>query len=111
MSQAKEVLELHRNAMLLYTGALELEHSGKVVDGFARKILAFMFEKKAAMLLVDAFDKEPTRSILFRSAATIGVQLGFLLEAKALIAHGLAGNPPGEIKNELEQLLPQKQLS
>ena len=46
-----------------------------------------------------------TRSILFRSAASLAMDCGKLGDAERLIAGGLSGHPPEEIAEELRQLL------
>jgi hypothetical protein len=48
---------------------------------------------------------EPTRSVLFRSAATLAHELGDTLAARHLAMEGLRGNPPAEIKAELFEIL------
>ena len=50
------------------------------------------------------YDKEPTRSITFRSAASLAMQCGKYLEAEKLITQGLDGNPPADIAQELRDL-------
>src|SRR5215212_4622516 len=62
---------------------------------------AFDLERRAAETLVSDLDSEPTRSILFRSAATLGLRCGDLRDAERLAAIGLSGNAPDEIADEL----------
>ncbi|MEM9455666.1 MAG: hypothetical protein AAGF11_15900 [Myxococcota bacterium] len=50
---------------------------------------------------------EPTRSVLFRSAASIALEAGQPAQARHLIAEGLRGQPPAPIKEELIDLLDQ----
>lgn len=52
-------------------------------------------------------DLEPTRSVLFRSAASIALEAGQPAQARHLIAEGLRGQPPAPIKEELIDLLDQ----
>jgi len=66
---------------------------------------SFELEKQAAILLLNQYDFEPTRSILFRSAASLSIQCGKLDESERLIATALSGFPPVEIANELRDLL------
>jgi len=66
------------------------------------------YEKSAAMLLVNDYEKEPTRSVLFRSAACLLLNLPFpnetyFRQAERMVAHGLSGNPPEEIAEELRE--------
>lgn len=65
---------------------------------------ALEYEEKAASLLSIAQKNEPTRSILFRSAAALAKNAQEFEVAERLIANGLAGFPPSEIKEELKNL-------
>ena len=65
---------------------------------------ALSFEKKAAMYLKDSIDEEPSRSVLFRSAASLAYNCNDFEEAEKLISFALIGNPPFEIKEELRDL-------
>ena len=66
---------------------------------------AFLLEKEASMLLIDQKTLEPSRSVLFRSAASLALQCGRLHEAEALIDEAFDGNPPREIAKELVELI------
>lgn len=67
--------------------------------------MAFGIEKRAAMSLLNKYDKEPTRSILFKSASWLAIQCEMYQEATELARHGLTGNPPIELRDELEKIL------
>jgi len=66
---------------------------------------AFERERDAAMLFFDKTAEEPTRSVLFRSAASLAVSCQEFREAERLISAALFGNPPDEISEELRDLL------
>ena len=66
---------------------------------------AFKLEKSVAESFLRRRRYEPTRSILFRSAASLALLVGEKDEAVKLIAAGLDGNPPAEIAAELRELL------
>ncbi len=66
---------------------------------------AFKFEKSAAESVRDQEDFEPTRSVLFRSAASLALESGNTGEAIRLAKSGLAGNPPDIVKEELKEIL------
>ncbi len=53
------------------------------------------------------FDAEPTRSILYRSAATLALLCHLEIEAERLANKGLAGKPPTDIANELRDVIEQ----
>jgi hypothetical protein len=66
--------------------------------------IAFEAEKQAALSLLTNFEKEPFRSVLFRSAASLAMNCKKYEEAKTMIYFGLAGNPPKGIVDELMEV-------
>src|SRR5208337_4862032 len=68
---------------------------------------AYELESKAANALLNELGAEPTRSVLFRSAATLARDCGLFADAEKLIYKALAGEPPAEISDELRDLLEQ----
>ena len=85
--------------------AFDAQRSGNFSQYLTLTRQAFEKEKEAAWLLFDHFDAEPTRSVLFRSAAQLAFNCGLLREAEQLVAAALIGNPPAEIIQELRQLI------
>ncbi len=65
---------------------------------------AAKFEIEAANILSIAKNNEPTRSILYRSAASLAFNAKEYDLAERMIANGLAGYPPFEIREELKNL-------
>ena len=65
---------------------------------------AYSHERLAAELLRLDVTCEPSRSVLYRSAASLALQRGEFDDARRLIALGLAGSPPHEIAEELWNL-------
>nr|GFC83897.1 hypothetical protein [Tanacetum cinerariifolium] len=101
MSSAKE---LHRIAMESLQKADEALLK-RDIDLYKESInKALESEAGAAMLLKDKVSAEPTRSVLFRSSASIAISCGKYEYAEWLIIQALRGNPPSEIKNELISL-------
>jgi len=68
---------------------------------------AYELEAQAAAAFAARLDAEPTRSVLFRSAATLALDCKLLPEAEKLVCNALIGNPPDEIADELRDLLEQ----
>lgn len=101
----KEVNDLHRQAMALVDLADEAKRSGHLDRHLALSKEAFDLEVAAAWMLAGEVSLEPSRSVLFRSAATLAMDVGQTREAERLIAAALAGNPPPEIAEELRDLL------
>lgn len=63
---------------------------------------ALGFEKAAADSVATRVDLEPTRSVLHRSAANLALRVGDHATAIQYVETGLKGDPPTEIKLELE---------
>jgi hypothetical protein len=66
---------------------------------------AYLLERQAAEMLAYEYESEPTRSVLFRSAASIAINMGLYSDAIELIESALGGVPHPEIKEELIFLL------
>lgn len=66
---------------------------------------AFEKEREAAESLHDEPAQEPTRSILYRSAALLALDCKDSDEARRLATEGLKGNPPASIEAELKEIL------
>jgi len=95
---------LHRDAMILAEQALA-EVDARIAERLFRA--AFDNERQAAEVLAGAIEAEPTRSVLYRSAASLAADCGEYSEAERLAREGLAGKPPAEIEDELRELLSQ----
>lgn len=101
------VKELHHQAMRLAEKAFIARNMGdyKTAEKFARE--AFVLEARAAEQIPVSKGNEPTRSILYRSAASLAYQGRKLYEAQRLAAQGLAGYPSPQTTQELKGLLDQ----
>ena len=101
------VRELHNQAMALAQQALVARETGALAEAeeFARQ--ALLFEARAAERLANTHKSEPTRSILYRSAAALACQSNDFAMALRLATEGLAGYPPPRIEQELNDLLEQ----
>lgn len=101
-----EIKTLHREAMDLAEQAeiAKLRGEGDVAGLFGR---AFELERRAADMLSTQLNAEPTRSVLYRSAASLALSCGEFRKAEQLIATALSGEPPEEIAEELRNLLEQ----
>lgn len=99
------VNDLHPKAMDLAENALILRSRGEF--SFARSLFleALNYERQAALLLDLNKESEPSRSVLFRSAASLAYNGEDYKEAERLIAQGLAGYPPADVRDELLNLL------
>ena len=96
---------LHKLAMDL-TDKAYIENRKKKIDREKQFILkAFQAEQKAAMLINRYKDLEPTRSVLFRSDASLAFDCGKTKDSEKLISLALEGNPPQEIEKELKDII------
>jgi len=100
----KSVLELHRKAMEYADTAFVALHTGDSARAREFYFKALKYERNAATRVANR-PVEPTRSVLYRSAASMALNCGDLREAERLIATALSGDPPEEIADELRDLL------
>lgn len=104
------VRELHDKAMNLSQLAFVAREQGdyEKADALARE--AYTFESQAADLI--PFDKssEPTRSIMYLSAASLAYQCKEFHEAQRIVSKGLSGYPPIRIEQELKNLFEKSNL-
>lgn len=96
--------QVHREAMQIAQEAFVAKQNGSNEEAVALYERAFELEKMAALSLLQFYDKEPTRSILFRSAAALAKNSNNYRAAEQMVSYGLAGNPPSDIADELRIL-------
>jgi hypothetical protein len=65
---------------------------------------ALEFETSAADSVSNRFELEPTRSVLHRGVASLALRVGDVETAKRYIASAFLGNPPIEIRRELDEI-------
>lgn len=97
--------EMHDRAMVLAEEAEAAKGQKRYEDAQRLVTEAMKLERDAAMVLLSSFGEEPTRSVLFRSAAALAVDAGLPRDAEQLIALALGGSPPDEIAKELRDLM------
>lgn len=103
MKDHTEATSLHHSAMELAQQAVLTQNRDPArARGLFRSALEK--ERTAAEIWESAFNLEPTRSILYRSAAALARDSQDYDEADRLIAKGLAGHPPAFVTQELEEL-------
>ena len=96
---------IHREAMEQTDLALAARQHGDEVAALRYFRKAYELEVQAAAAYATRLDAEPTRSVLFRSAATLALDCKLLPEAEKLVCTALSGDPPDEIADELRDLL------
>lgn len=106
MNKIERVNNLHDKAMELAQFALLARVQGEASKVKQLSKDAFQYERDAAMLLFYDYDLEPTRSVLFRSAASLALNAESYKEAEEMVAYGLSGlNSYQEIAYELIELI------
>ena len=105
MNKVNQVNSLHEQAMNLAEEVYlaQRKKDMETAEKWAKE--SFELEKKAAMLLVNDYELEPTRSVLFKGAAALAINAKLYREAEKMIGFALSGNPPIEINEELRNLL------
>jgi hypothetical protein len=99
------VRQIHKEAMAKYKLANAALANHDLV-GYRNMLEdAYILEKRAAQLLTDDYESEPTRSVLFRSAASMAIEAGAYSDAIDLLKTALNGNVYDEIKEEVFELL------
>ena len=101
------VRELHVEAMKIADRALMAERAGRIDDALVLNQNALELERQAAFQVPKSAESEPSRSILFRSAATLALELDDVNEATRLLAEALTGWPSSDLREELFGLLEQ----
>ena len=101
------VRELHNEATRLAQLAMVARHEGDLDRAEALARRAYEYEVQAADLIPYDESSEPTRSILYLSAASLAYQCKELHAAQRLIAKGLSGYPPPRTEQDLKDLYEQ----
>jgi hypothetical protein len=96
--------QLHNKAMNLAENAFLSQQKGDITAFVRLSKEAFLLEKAAAMLLQNQPDAEPSRSILFKSAAFLAFDAQEYQECRDMITYTLLGKPDTIIKAEMNQL-------
>ncbi len=100
-----KIQDLHREA-IEFAKKAQIEFENENFEEYESLTLkAYELEKKAAEFLKNSFNSEPTRSVLYRSAASLAFKCEKYTEAIDLITQALQGNPFEEIKTELLDIL------
>lgn len=81
----------HRDAMAQVDFALQCRVAGNEDSAIAYFRDAFTREARAASMLLEEWDHEPSRAVLCRSASCIAMDARMPTEAAAWAAHGLRG--------------------
>jgi hypothetical protein len=100
----RTVRDLHREAMALAQDAALYRERGDLDAARELSAQALPLEEQAAALVEKVLESEPTRSILYQSAASLALQAGEHATAQRLVAEGLSGYPPPRVEQDLKDL-------
>ena len=98
------VSELHNQAMKLSQRAMVARHNGEQARAKTLSHEAFEYESQAASLIPDEKASEPTRSVIYCSAASLAYECQEWKFAKTLINKALSGYPSERIYQALNKL-------
>ena len=94
----------HEQAMDLAATAFRLTRQGRYVEARSSFAQAAQLEQAVAETLASQPTMEPTRSILYQSAAALALHAEEYTNALRLALEGIAGTPPACIRTELEAI-------
>ena len=97
--------QLHTEAIKLSQRAFVIAHNDNKNKAVELYRAAYNLEKQVAMGFVTEYSKEPTRSVIFKSAALLAKKGQLYREAERMACLGLAGEPSREIARELRFIL------
>lgn len=101
------VRDLHDEAMVLAQESILARETGTPQKAIELAMQALKLEAEAAAQIDISISNEPTRSILFKSAASLALQSREYDYAERLIAEALLGFPPSSVRSELESVYEQ----
>jgi hypothetical protein len=111
MTELEKAKIIHDKAMKLAQEAImaRIQHD----ENKARMLYkqSFDLEREAAYFYAERFDKEPIRSILYRSAASLAIECHLYQEADLLIQQGQSNDTPTDVINDFQELRDKMQLS
>jgi hypothetical protein len=105
----KECEALHAQAMPHANAGFTHRFLGHHDEARTEFRTAWRLEREAAMKLI-AEQLEPSRSILFRSAASLALLCGEIEDAQKLAYLGLGGEPPLRVREVLLNILADAQI-
>lgn len=105
MNLESAATNFHDEAMKLADMADAAKRRGDIAGATKLYQQAFELEACAADCFQFIADYEPTRSILYLSAASLAKLAGDLDECRTFAQRGLNGNPPADVAKDLRELL------
>lgn len=100
-----DIKKLHRSAMALAKKALDAKEKNNLEEFRLFMLEALQLEEQASKDLENDFKSEPTRSVIFMTAANIASNIGLFKKAKMFLETALNGTPYPELRNEIAESL------
>jgi hypothetical protein len=104
MTELEKAKIIHDKAMLLSQEADMAKIWNDTAKAQTLYKQSFELEREAAYLYSDRFDKEPMRSMLYLSAASLAMLCDLYFEADVLIQQGFSSSTPPDMIEELQDL-------
>jgi hypothetical protein len=98
-------------AKIVHEKAMEIAHEADMAiiwndESKAQRLYkeSFELEREVAYIYAERFDKEPIRSVIYCSAASLAMLCHLYAEANLLILQGLSSSTPPKVERELHEL-------
>ena len=111
MTELEKAKIIHDKAMKLAQEAIMARIGHDEIKAQTLYKQSFDLEREAAYIYVERFDKEPIRSILYRSAASLAIECHLYQEADLLIQQGQSSNTPLDVMDDFQELKDKMRLS
>lgn len=101
----RQAMALHDAAMKRVDDAnMALLCDSRSTETHKSYMLTALNQESEAASILETINLEPSRSILFKSAAWIAVECGEIHRAEELVRRGLDGNPPDIFRQEFRDI-------
>ena len=111
MTELEKAKIIHEKAMALSQEAIMARVWNDETKAQILYKQSFDLEREAAYIYAERFDKEPIRSILYRSAASLAIECLLYQEADLLIQQGQSSQTPIDVMDDFQELKDKMRLS
>ena len=104
MTELERAKIIHEKAMILAQEAIMARIRNDETKAQTLYKQSFDLEREAAYIYSERFDKEPMRSILYRSAASLAIECHLYQDADLLIQQGQSSDTPSDVMDDFQEL-------
>ena len=104
MTELERAKIIHERAMILAQEAIMARIRNDETKAQTLYKQSFDLEREAAYIYSERFDKEPMRSILYRSAASLAIECHLYQDADLLIQQGQSSDTPSDVMDDFQEL-------